>query len=806
MSQLQNINIHEESDFKKVINIIVKNYKYFVICIIISIGLAFIINYLTVPVYKVTSSILIKEESQSPRLEVNDFMNSNMFGTNQGIQNEFYILKSSPVIEQSVKNLDLSVEFFRKEKFQYFDSYNNVPFRVLYLPNHPQPINVRFNFIFSGSADFIITAETKKASFYNFSTNEITHQKENWSFQQAGKSGQLIETSDLAFIVEIDSTIVSPQKETFGYGFLFKDFRSVTTSYMHRVQFKLADRNATVIELSLNSESVEKGINLLNEIMDVYSQQNLDRKNHIASITIDYIEKQLEEISDSLNLTEDKMQRFRSSNQLLDISDQAANISTQYQNLQNQLAELTSRKRYYDHVADFLKSNDNSSNLFLPSSIGISDQLLNDLMSEFIQAQAQRSNLIENKQERNPLVQQLTIRIETIKKNIAENISAAQRTTNLAIDEMSARIGKIESEISRIPQTQRLLGVIERKYRLNDAIYNYMLEKRAEATITKAANLPDNVIVEPAKLASLTPVSPNIKMNYLIALFLGFAVPFGFVMIRSALNNKIERQDDIEQLTNAPVLGKILHNNYKTKNIMFEYPKSNIAESYRALRTNLDFYVRGGHKKVIMITSCLEGEGKSTTALNVAMSYAQLDRKTILLNFDLRKPEFYFNGQPKKMAGLSSYLSDKASLEEIINKSVHEKLDYILSGPVPPNPVELIALEKTEKLITQLRDNYDYIVLDTPPLGQVADAYLLINFAEVKVLVTRYNYSIKNVLSLIMRDLNQKKINSVCIVMNDNRINSDQYGYGYGYYSKRKGWGFLQRKKKRRSEKTNPTS
>jgi capsular exopolysaccharide synthesis family protein len=286
-------------------------------------------------------------------------------------------------------------------------------------------------------------------------------------------------------------------------------------------------------------------------------------------------------------------------------------------------------------------------------------------------------------------------------------------------------------------------------------------------------------------MVGMRPISPNKPMNYMIAFLLGLALPFGYIMIKSVLNNKIETQDDIERLTDWPVLGKILHSRYKTENVMFEFPKSNIAESFRTLRTNLDFYVRGGHKKVIMVTSCLEGEGKSFVALNLAMSYAQLGRRTILLDFDMRKPNTYFKEhEEESQEGLSSYMINKANLEDIIIKSPNDKLDYIIAGILPPNPVELIALEKTEKLLTRLKDDYDIIVLDTTPLAQVTDAYLLIDHAELKIIIARYSYTLKNVLSLITKDLQNKNIGNVCIVLNDNRFYRDQYGYGYGYYSK----------------------
>jgi len=286
-------------------------------------------------------------------------------------------------------------------------------------------------------------------------------------------------------------------------------------------------------------------------------------------------------------------------------------------------------------------------------------------------------------------------------------------------------------------------------------------------------------------MEGLRPVSPDKKRNYIIGFFLGLAVPFVFLMIGSALNVKVESQDDIERLTNLPVLGKILHNKYKTRNVMFEFPKSNIAESFRALRTNLDFYVREGQKKVIMVTSSLENEGKSFISMNIAMSYAQLGRKTILLDFDMRKRKIIFDDKIEAgREGLSSYLINKAKLEEIIIKSPHENLDYILSGVLPPNPTELMALDKTEKLISQLKNEYDYIIMDTTPLAQVTDAYLLINNAEVKIIVARYNLTIKKVFSLVMKDLSHKNIDHVCIVLNDNRLNRDQIGYGYGYDNK----------------------
>jgi tyrosine-protein kinase Etk/Wzc len=783
MAQAKNTN-QEESDLRKIKELILRHYKLFIVAIIITIGLAYFVNRFSIPVYKISASVQIKEDTKQGGQTNPDFINSSLFSLNQNFQNELWVLKSSPVIQKAIENLGLSISYYHKEGFQYLETYKDAPFRVSLKQNHVQPVNVRFYISFVKKGYFELRAESGKTSFYNFEKDRIEYKKDSWSYLKYGKIGDLIETSDLAFTIEPDSTNQIPDSDASWYGFEFTDIPSLVTQYKQKLEFRSIDKLATVVEINLKSKSLDKGIDLVNELMQVSSRQNLERKNNLANTTIDYIEKQVKDISDSLNQTEDRLQRFRSTNQVLNINEQANNMSTQYTELQNQQAELTIRKRYYDYVSDYLSKNDNFSNMIVPESIGIQDQLLTNLMTELIAAQAQRANLIENNQEKNPLVQKLGIQIDNIKKTISDNISAASRTTSISIDEMNKRIRKTENEISRLPETQKQLGKIERKYNLNDAIYNYLLEKKAEAKITKASNVPDNIIIEPAKMVGLTPVSPNKKLNYLVALILGFVIPFSYLLTRNAVSDKVESQDDIELLTNIPVLGKIMHNKYKTNNVLFDYPESSIAESFRTLRTNLDFYVSGGQKKMILVTSSLGGEGKSFVALNISMSYAQLGRRTILVDFDMRKRNVYFPKQSTNLRGLSSYLLGKVNLEEIIVKSPHENLDYIISDEVPANPSELIAGSNTINLINRLKNDYDYVVIDSTPLAQFTDAYLLINNADLKVVVARFQYTMKKAFLLVMKDMKQKSIDNVCIVLNDNKYRRDQYGYGYGYDNK----------------------
>lgn len=777
MSQNHSLRLQEDNELQKIIEQLIRKKHYFIIGVLSALILAFALNYYSTPKYRISTQISIIESESKQAM--GEYINSALFRSGS-LQNELLLLKSSPIISKTVTNLDLPVSYYVKKRWKYVDAYKNVPFKVLYMRNHVQPMGVVFEIHFDTNNSFTISAEGKRVGFYNFEKNSYLGEKEKWNFEHKAKVGQLIESSDMSFIIELDSARMGYLLENKTYYFEFADVPTLTQILGAQVQFSQVEMNANVIKISLKSSNIQKGVDILNSITDVYSKQNLEKKNHLAAITIEYIDKQLGEISDSLNQTERILQKFKSTNQLLNVSEQSSSIAGQFRDLQNRKAELVSQLRYYKSIDEYLANNEDYSNMIVPASMGIPDQLLNGLMNELINAYNQKNNLIESKQEKSPAVRRLTIQIDNLKKTIADNISYVVKTTEISLDELNKRLSKVEAEISRMPKTELQLSGIERKYRLNDGIITYLMEKRAEAKITRASNLPDNEIIEPARVEGFGPSFPNVKLNFVIALVLGLVIPFGIIQLQNILNTKIENQEQIEKLTDVPVLGKIMHNNRKSSNVLLEYPNSSIAEGYRALRTNLDYYVRGSHKKVIMVTSSIEGEGKSFNALNIAMSYAQFNRKVILLDFDLRKSNSYFKDN-SNLVGLSSYLINKAVLEDIIIKSPHEKLDYIPSGPVPPNPVELIGLEKTEKLIDQLKNTYDYIIIDTPPLAQVTDGYLLIEKADIKIIVTRYNYTIKKVFSFIIKDLSQKNINNLCIVLNDSRFFKSQYGYGYGY-------------------------
>ncbi len=773
-------NKSDESDFESIIQLLTRNYKLFAIGIGIALVLAFVAGKFMIPKYQITSSILITEDTKRVDAGKNEYLQSNLFTTNQNLQNELWMLKSVPTISQTIKNLNLSVSYFKKNGLQVNEIYGKSPFKVQLIDNHIQPVNIHFKLVILDKINYVIEAKGKSVAFANLNTGEKEFHKNKWHFKRNGMFDKLIECQELGFIIQLNEDVEANyfKKE---YEFVLQDYITLTNELRKNLEFRIVDKLATVIEINYKSNSVKKGKDVLNEIMQVYSNQNLDRKNHTARVTINYIEKQLDEISDSLSLTEESLQRFRSSNYLLNVNQQTQNISTQYLDLQNQLAELMTRKRYYDYVTEYLHNNDDYSSMTVPASMGIQDQLLNTLMSELITSQTDRSNLISNDQEYNPLVKKLTVKIENIKQTILNNITAVSNTVDISIDEMNKRIQRLKYTISRMPETQLELGGLERKYKLNDAIYNYLLEKRAEAKITLASNIPNSIIISPARMAGHRPVTPNNQINYMIAILVGVLIPIAYLMIRNELNNKIGVQDDVASMVNVPVFGKIIHCKKSVALNLYEVPGNIVLESFRALRTNLEYQYVNFTSKVILISSCIEKEGKSFVSRNLAYSYAQLGYKTLLVNFDLRKKSSYFKDEDENAKGISSWYNESITIKDIIQHSPFDNLDYIQAGELSSDPPQIMSKNNTGELIDQLRNKYNCIILDTSPLAQVSDAYLLMDYADVKIIIARYNYSNKRVLNLIMKDIHQKNIKNVGVVMNDNNNYSNQYGYGYGY-------------------------
>ena len=413
--------------------------------------------------------------------------------------------------------------------------------------------------------------------------------------------------------------------------------------------------------------------------------------------------------------------------------------------------------------------------------MGITDPGLTKLVADLADLQGQFYS--KSLGEKNPLQSQLAQRVRNTKEALRETLNGVRRSNNLAMNEIKEQIRTVNAQASALPVTERQLLGIERKYKLNDELYTFLLEKRAGAQIQKASNMPDNEVVDPSR-PDFVPVRPKTTLIYVFALMAGIGIPFLWISIADYFNNKVREDEDIKKITDIPITGHIPHSPLKTNTMSFDEPQSQVAEAFRTLRSRMQFFTKETKGPVILITSSMPEEGKTFTAVNLASVYSLIGKKTVLVGFDLRKPKIYTDFGLGNDQGVSTWLIGKDGLQEIIKETSYENLSIIPAGPVPPNPSELIALEKTGELLKLLKERYECIIIDSSPIGTVSDTFHLATLADTSILIVKQNVTLKDLLEDTLKELKISDIKSLSIVINDLRPEYKRYGYGgrYGYH------------------------
>jgi capsular exopolysaccharide family len=572
--------------------------------------------------------------------------------------------------------------------------------------------------------------------------------------------------------------------------FCFYDYLTLTYS-MRTFSVSPIDKDASIASIIMTGHDRLKVSDFLNTLMQEYITRGLEKKNLVSENTINFIDGQLLEIQDSLNQAEIDLQNFRRNNDLMDMDAQAKQVFEYVKSMEEQRAVIAVNEKYYKRLQDYIKEHLNDpENLVAPSAMGIQDPLLNQLVVDLVRLSREKSTQLLTSTELHPSIIMIDEQIVNTKKTLLENINNLVANAELSLDDIDQRIAKAQSESKDLPQTKRLLLGYQRKFDYSDETFNYLMQRRSEAQILKASNTADNEIIDLTSFEQTVKTAPNLKKVYLIAMFLGLLFPALYILIKDFFNVKIRERKDIEKLTKYPIIGQIALSTNSSPLVVVDSPKSSIAESFRSVRTNIGYILQGKPHCSILITGDMQSVGKTFTSMNIASIYALYGKKTVLLGFDLRKPKIYQEFNLPNRVGISDYLSNKNSLDEIIQVSGKiPSLDIITAGPIPPNPAELIASEKCDEFFRELRERYDYIIIDTPPLGLVTDAFLLMKYSDANVYVVRQDYTNKNVFASVIKDLEDRNV-PVNIVINGIRFEgaygyrySTGYGdYGYGHY------------------------
>ena len=774
----------EPLDIRGLLKRYAARWYVFLIAAFIGVLAAFIYNKEQLPVYNVSTTVLINEQENNLAPQPTGIANAfNLFSTGGNFENEIYILKSTPVIESALSSLNFNVSYYERRIFNSKELYELSPFVVVFDKNHPQPIDVDFKMDFVDDKRFIITAVSNDVTIYDYATNKSIDKIDNLKLHKMVAFGSPINSEYYNFKVILNQNFISKELKNKNYYFRFNSLRSLTYQYQNLINIEPVQENADLARITLKATNVKKAIDLLGNLTEEYINRSLDKRNYISVNTSNYIDGQLRRITDSLTNTEKKLQNYQANNEVMDINAKSTRLYDQLQDLQNQKENIEIRNRYYNYINNYFVTNQNISDMIAPSSMGIEDPLLNNMIQELTNLSNEKKNLITNKQEKSPYLRQLNVKIENLKNTIFENIKYVQNTTKLTLEDIDNKINGLYREIGKLPKTSRELVGIERKFNVNDAIYTYLLQRKAESEISKASSLPNIEIVEPPDQAGELPVAPKKNLNYLLAFLLSIVIPAGYFGITDFFNETIKDERSFEKYIKFPFIGKVLHNYHRTEDILFRYPGSSTSESFRQIRTNLQFFNKGKPNQVILVTSSFSGEGKTFVALNIAAALSLSGKKTVLVDFDLRKSRLSDVFFEKNTYGVSSYLINSVLFEDIIMSNSNENLHFISSGEIPPNPVELIDSEKTRQLFSNLTDNYDYVVVDTPPLGIVADPFLIMQYSTINILVVRNNYTSLREFISVQKDLVNKKIANLCILVNDVRLKGGKYGHDY--YSKK---------------------
>ena len=755
-------NKQDEIDLVKLFYLMLSNWYWFVLALIISIASAWLYNRYTMPTWRVSATLLIEEDDKGKSIMGTDKILEG-FGLRPGLQNldnQILILTSWSLIEKTLDELPFEFEYYTRGRINKASLYPASPVKVITDSSQLFPRDTEFEIKFLGENAFNITSRSGK----------------NLNFSKSAAFGDTLDINGGKFRIEMADGILQGGTNLTQVYFILHSRDRQVESYRERLKATAASKEGTIVRLSLDGTNRKKDRDFLEKLIEVSLNNNLERKNLEAVRIIKFIEDQLIGISDSLNITEEKLQNFRAANKVMDMSAQGQQIIDQAMTLENEKARLIIESNYYEYLSDYL-SKDNSGEIPVsPATMGITDPGLTKLVLELTDLQSQYFS--KSMMDKNPMKLQIAQKLRNTRDALIETLKGVKRANELAMRENTKQIRTINASAVILPKTERELLGFQREFKLNDVLYSYLMEKMAEAQIQKASNSPDNEIVDRPRPENL-PIAPKPHLTYLLALLAGLGTPFLLVITGKALNNLIKNEDDLTRVSDLPIAGYVPHIETGNAAAVLVDSFSPVAEAFRSMRSRIQFFTREVRSPVILVTSSIPGEGKTFTAINLAIIYSLMGKRTVLVEFDLRKPKICSQLEVSNGRGITTWLIGQDNIHDIIMHSGHQNLDIIPAGPVPPNPAELIASSGTSELIAELRTKYDYIILDSAPIGTVSDSMTLATLADATLILVRHGKTVAPLLSSTIASVMERGIKSLSIVMNDIRHDSRKYRYGY---------------------------
>lgn len=728
-------------------------WKWIVVSFFIFIMLAFLYTKVTTPIYEVKSTILIKSRDGASGGTGDLFSQLNLFTGSKETDNEVEIFKSYTLMERVIEELSLDVRYYIKDGLRKKELYKESPLKVEIVAHsdslYKKPLKMKL--LDNGKIEI-----NKKEYQYNTAISDF--------------SGKIK-------VIPVDSLINTWDKKR-EISVLVSNRKTLVRSLQDNLSVTTPTKgNATVLYLTILVSRPEVGVDVLTKLIEKYNQANIEDKNTVAANTLEFIEGRIKLLSVELGDAEKDVERFKSAHKITDISAESQLFLQSVQAKDAELSQVNIQLGVLKNIEKYVlnKNNDVAS---APATLGINDPILLQLITQLTTLEGERTKALKTVRPDNPIVEALDEQITNLKRGIYSNIQTLKQSLEITKRNIQADNARLESIIRSVPQKERELVDITRQQAIKNELYIFLLSKKEEAALSYASTVSDSRVID-YPISSEKPVRPIKRNIFLIFALLGLVAPVGVIYIKNLIHNKIENKSDIHKETSIPIVGEISFLENKVSPIVIsQNSKNRQSEQIRTLRTNLQFMSSNGDIKTLLFTSSTSGEGKSFTSLNLGASLALASKKTVILGFDMRKPQLQKELNLRNTVGLSSYLSGQTDFNEIIFP-VEGFANYsiIPSGPVPPNPIELMMNDRMTTLFKELNDKFDYIVMDSPPVGLVSDALILEKYADITLYVIRHSYTPKESLKQIDDLYKNGRFKNLGIIINGVKDDALYYGY-----------------------------
>lgn len=755
-------------------NFLVRYARYWyvvVLSVVISLILARYYNWYQNPVFAVNAKLHVRDENTGREgllkaLDVDPAV--------KNIENEIEIIRSYNLLAKTLHELEFDVSYFLVGDVKVSEVYKDAPFQI-------EPVQLSFE---AYSTPFEIYLQDSRQA-------KVTYNQSGESQEATLPYGDTLHTTIGSFALRKRDNF--PEKEIADKDFSKRKYRVRFNTmgynqnrYLSRLSVGLARPQSTILSVYLEDEVPQKALDFVNKLVEVYLSNDIDQKNKAADATRVFLDDQLTEITEDLERIEINRERYKVSKGIIDLQSEAQMVLESIKELDAQRTRNKARIGMIDQLERYVVDNADLSDL-APAALDINDPLLIKLINKLSELQSERQGILNRATASDPKLVPLNAEIELTRSSLLENIRNIRKGFLRTESELNAEVAQQQSRMMRVPTTERELLEIERRFRIQEGLYTFLLQKRAELSISLAAAQSNTRLVDSARLLP-GPIRPVPGKAYSIALVLGILVPVAFIFLLEKLHDKVVDPGLIKRITGLPLIGIVRVGPPNEPLVSVKKPRSPIAEEYRSIRANLRFYNSGEKGDVFMVTSSIGTEGKTFTASNLACVLAASGQRVVLVGLDLRKPRIVEDFGIDNGKGCSNYLSGQASLQEVTRPSgVFENFDVIPSGPVPPNPSELILSPRMAELFSELKETYDAVVIDSPPVGLVSDGMVLAQYAQLTLFIVRYGVTRKEHLKHI-RELHEKgQLTHTAIVFNAvnmKRVNQGYgagYGYGYGY-------------------------